>query len=62
MKTFLIHMGEVQLQLFRFNNETEAFFDMLPVVDLIVEQDGQPITHTTQAADAFDAWRLGREH
>lgn len=54
-------MGEVPLQLFFLNNETEDCFDMPHVYDLIHEHDSQPITATMQAEDVFEAWRLDRE-
>ena len=48
-------MGEVQSQLICFKNETGDCFDMSPVDDLILEHDSQPITHTMQAENAFEA-------
>ena len=33
---------------------------MPPAYDLILERNGQLITHTVQVDDAFEAWRLAR--
>ena len=54
-------MGEASSQLFCVNGETEDCCGMPPAYDLILERDGQLITHTVQVEDAFEAWRLARE-
>ena len=61
MEPFLPHMGEASSQLFCVNGETEDCCGMPPAYDLILERDGQLITHTVQVEDAFEAWRLARE-